>query len=44
MKTTPTAENTLRSLPVQVGHSVRASSLNFWTASNWCPHSVQAYW
>jgi hypothetical protein len=44
LKTTPTAEKTLRSLPVQFGHSVRASSLNFWTTSKSCPHSVHAYW
>ncbi|NYF42887.1 hypothetical protein HDA43_005088 [Streptosporangium sandarakinum] len=44
MKTMPTAENTLRSWPEQDGHSVRASSENFWTISNSLPHVLQAYW
>jgi hypothetical protein len=41
LKTTPTLENTLRSLPPQFGHSVRAASLNDWWMSNAWPHSVQ---
>jgi hypothetical protein len=40
----PTAENTLRSSPWQLGHTVRASSENFWTISNWLSQAVQAYW
>jgi len=40
----PTELKTLRSLPWQFGHSVSAASENDWTASSWCPHSVQAYW
>jgi hypothetical protein len=40
----PTAENTLRSSPAQLGHSVSASSENFWTMSNWLLHALQAYW
>ena len=39
----PTGENTLRSLPLQAGHSVSGSSLNFWTASSRSPHSAHAY-
>jgi hypothetical protein len=44
LKTTPTAEKTLRSRPPQTGQSVRAASLKDWTASNGSPHSVQTYW
>ena len=40
----PTGEKTLRSLPPQASCTVSGSSLNFWTASNWPPHSVHAYW
>jgi hypothetical protein len=40
----PTALNTLRSLPVHCGHSVRDASENDCTVSNSWPHSVQAYW
>jgi len=43
LKTTPTEEKTLRSLPLQVGHTVRASSVNFWTASSGVLHSVHTY-
>jgi len=43
LKTTPTALNTLRSLPVHCGQTVRASSLKLWNCSNVCEHSVQAY-
>ncbi len=43
LKTTPTAENTLRSRPLQAGHTVSASSLNFCTASRPSPHSVHWY-
>jgi len=44
LKTTPTAEKTLRSFPWQSGHVVSASSLNFCTASRPLPHSVHWYW
>ncbi|MDP9864921.1 hypothetical protein J2S55_004187 [Streptosporangium brasiliense] len=44
MKTMPTAENTFRSSPEHFGHSVSASSENFWTMSNSLPHALQAYW
>jgi hypothetical protein len=46
LKTTPTAEYTLRNRPVQAGQVVSVSSENACTASNSCPHSdtVQAYW
>jgi hypothetical protein len=44
LKTTPTEENTLRSLPEQTGQLVRASSVKACTASKRWPHSVQAYW
>jgi len=40
----PTEEKTLRSLPAQFGHSVRASSENAWTASKRWSHAVHAYW
>jgi hypothetical protein len=40
----PTAENTFFSRPLQLGHSVRASSVNFCTASWPSPHSVHWYW
>jgi hypothetical protein len=39
----PTAEKTLRSLPWQLGHTVSASSVNFWTTSSASPHSVHWY-
>jgi hypothetical protein len=39
----PTDENTLRSLPPHVEHSVSASSLKLWTASSGVPHSVHTY-
>jgi len=44
LNTTPTALNTLRSLPWHSGQTVSASSLKLWTWSKACPHSVQAYW
>jgi hypothetical protein len=44
LKTIPTGEYTLRSLPPHVAHVVSASSVNFWTTSVRSPHSVQAYW
>jgi len=40
----PTELNTLRSRPLQAGHSVSGSSVNFWTASSCSLHSVHAYW
>ena len=40
----PTELKTLRSLPLQFGHSVSAGSENDCTASSCSPHSVQAYW
>jgi hypothetical protein len=43
LNTTPTGEKSLRSLPLQAGQTVRASSLNDWTTSSRSPHSVQAY-
>lgn len=39
----PAAENTLRSLPSQDGHTVSASSEKDWTTSKWLPQSLQAY-
>jgi hypothetical protein len=45
LKTTPTAENTLRTGPPQVGHSDAAGSVNDCTSSKFAPQlgSVQAY-
>jgi hypothetical protein len=43
LKTTPTDEKTLRSLPPQVGQTLSASSVNFWTASRGVLHSVHTY-
>lgn len=40
----PTAENTFFRRPSQFGHTVRASSVNFCTASRPSPHSVHWYW
>jgi hypothetical protein len=40
----PTAEKTFFRRPPQAGHSVRASSVNFCTASRPSPHSVHWYW
>jgi len=44
LKTMPTAEKTFFRRPWQFGHSVRASSVNFCTASRPSPHSVHWYW
>jgi hypothetical protein len=38
---TPMGENTLRSTPLQVGHTVRESSVKAWWMSKAVPHSVQ---
>jgi hypothetical protein len=45
LKTTPTAEKTLRTGPWQTGHSLADGSVNDCTSSNWLPQlaSVQAY-
>jgi hypothetical protein len=45
LNTTPTAENTLRTGPLQTGHSLAAGSVNDCTSSNSVPQaaSVQAY-
>jgi hypothetical protein len=40
----PTGEKTLRSRPLQLGHSVSGSSVNFWTTSSCSEQAVQAYW
>jgi hypothetical protein len=39
----PTGEKTFRSRPLQAGHTVSGSSLNFCTISSRSPHSVHAY-
>jgi hypothetical protein len=44
LKTIPTEEKTLRSLPEQVGHSVSDGSEKDCTASNRWSQAVQAYW
>jgi hypothetical protein len=41
LKVTPTALNTLRSAPWQLGHSVSVSSVNFCWMSKALPHCVQ---
>jgi hypothetical protein len=38
---TPTGENTLRSVPAQLGHTVRVSSVKAWWMSNAWLHWVQ---
>jgi hypothetical protein len=45
LKTTPTAEYTLRTGPPQAGHSLAAGSVKACTSSNSLPHSlvVHAY-
>jgi hypothetical protein len=45
LKTTPTAENTLRTELEHTGHSLAAGSLKDCTSSNWLPQSGfrQAY-
>lgn len=40
----PTAENTFLRRPLQWGHTVSESSVNFWTASRPSPQSVHWYW
>ena len=40
----PTELKTLRSLPLQAGHSVSAGSEKDCTLSSCSPHSVHAYW
>jgi hypothetical protein len=44
LKTTPTALNTLRSLPLHSGQTVSESSLKLCTVSKKWPQSVQEYW
>jgi hypothetical protein len=44
LKTIPTALYSLRSLPPQAGHSVRASSVNDCTTSSGSPQAVHEYW
>jgi hypothetical protein len=46
LKTTPTAENTLRTGLPQTGHSLAVGSVNDCTRSNRLPQSafVHAYW
>jgi len=44
LKTIPTDENTLRSLPPHWGQTVNDASEKACTASNRWSHSVQAYW
>jgi hypothetical protein len=43
LKTIPTGENTFRSLPPQLTHTVSGGSVNFCTTSTGSPHSVQVY-
>jgi hypothetical protein len=46
LNTTPTEPYTLRTVPLQTGHSLADGSVNDWTNSNRLPQSgsVQAYW
>jgi len=44
LNTTPTALNTLRSVPPQAGHSVSGASVKDCTASSRSAQAVQAYW
>ncbi|CAM5683398.1 hypothetical protein SGLAM104S_04406 [Streptomyces glaucescens] len=44
LETMPTADKTSSRRPPQLGHSVRASSVDFCTASRPSPHSVHWYW
>jgi hypothetical protein len=44
LNTTPTALNTLRSVPWQFGQTVRASSVKLCRTSSASPQSVHWYW
>jgi hypothetical protein len=43
LNTTPTGENTLRSLPEHSGHTVMGASSKDWRTSNEWPQTVHVY-
>ena len=40
---TPTDEYTLRTVPAHTGHSLAEGSVNDWTRSKRCPHSLAVH-